>query len=454
MELALKEYMSEPTLSWYLDEWANTNYPIRKDDEEKWKALPEAQRHKISVALSRIEVIKKVEIEIPEADKKDAPVIFQALIKKKFSTRRLFGFFKPTEITSKIALEYVRERKKKVSAATTKRDVSALRSFFNTLEDIDAALAAKITGNPFESASIRVLLKGAEKRRAVRLSEFGEDAEERLIDALKSCRNPDMVRIIGLALSTGMRRGEILALRWWQIKEKYIQLEASGTKSEKDRRIFLPEESHAIIGGMERGEPQARLFKYTRNGFKSNWNRARLRAGLKTDTEALRVHDLRHEFISRMLEVIASPTALAAVVGGASVEHIRQQHIEPEKARIASESGIADEDGLRSGVGHEGERMTGHYATQIALTVAENAHKARKQAAGYPVVIETADGKTAAFCPDFGISKGADTEAEALEMLRRDIAERLRHDAPPTPSSPLKIARDFSGASVKLLLIG
>lgn len=453
MELALKEYMSEPTLSWYLDKWANTHYPIRKEGEE-WKALPEAKQHKISVALSRIEVIKKVEIEIPEADKKDAPVIFQELIKKKFSTRKQFGLFKPTEISSKIALEYVKERKKKVSAATAKRDVSTLRSFFNTLDDIDPALAAKITQNPFDSASIRKQLEGAEKRRAVRLSEFGEDAEERLIDALKSCRNPDMVRIIGLALSTGMRRGEILALRWWQIKEKYIQLEASGTKSEKDRRIFLPEESRAIIGGMERGEPQARLFKYTRNGFKSNWNRARLRAGLKTDTEALRVHDLRHEFISRMLEVIASPTALAAVVGGASVKHIRQQHIEPEKARIASESGIADEDGLRSGVGHEGERMTGHYATQIALTVAENAHKARKQASGYPVVIETEGGKTAAFCPDFGISAGADTEAEALEIVRREIAERLRHDAPPTPSSPLKIARDFSGASVKLLLIG
>lgn len=455
MELALKEYLSEPTLSWYLDQWANTNYPIRKDDDEKWKALPEAQRHKISVALSRIEVIKKVEIEIPESDQKDAPVIFQALIKKKFSTRKQFGLFKPTEITSKIALEYVKERKKKVSAATAKRDVSTLRSFFNTLDDIDPALAAKITQNPFDSASIRKQLDGAENRRAVRLSEFGEDAEQRLIDALIACRNPDMVRIIGLALSTGMRRGEILALRWWQIKEKYIQLEASGTKSEKDRRIFLPEESRAIIGGMERGEPQARLFKYTRNGFKSNWNRARLRAGLKTDTEALRVHDLRHEFISRMLVVIASPTALAAVVGGVSVEHLRRQHIEPEAKRKASENGITDEDGLRYGVGHEGERMTQHYSTQIALTVAENAHKARKQqAGGYPVVIETEDGKAAAYCPDFGISAGADTEAEAIENLRREISERIRKGEKPTPSSPLKIAREFSGASVQMLLIG
>lgn len=454
MELALKEYMSEPPLSWYLDKWAITHYPIRKEEEEKWKALPEAQRHKISVALSRIEVIKKVEIEIPEADKKDAPVIFQALIKKKFSTSKQFGFFKPTEITSKIALEYVRERKKTVAAATAKRDVSALRSFFNTLEDIDPALAAKIQQNPFESASIRKQFEGAEKRRAVRLSEFGDDAEERLIAALKACRNPAMGRIIGLALATGMRRGEILALRWWQIKERYIQLEATATKSEKDRRVPLSDEAKAILSAMERGEDTQRLFKYTRDGFKSNWERARKRAGMKTDAETLRLHDLRHEFISRMLEVIASPTALAAVAGGASVEHIRRQHIEPEKARLASEGGISDEEGLRLAVGHADARMTQHYATGIALTVAENAHKARKQAAGYPVVIESEDGKTAVFCPDFGLSAGADTEAEALEMLRREIAERLRHDAPPTPSSPLKIARDFSGASVKLLLIG
>lgn len=453
-EQALREYEREPTLSWYLDKWANTHYPIRKETNAEWDALTESQQHKISVALSRIEVVKKVEIELPEAQYANAPTIYQDLIKKKFSRRQKFGLFKPSEITPKLALEYVRERKKKVAAATAKRDVSMLRSFYNTLDDIDPALAAKITQNPFDSTSIRKELKDAEKRRAVRLSEFGEDAEERLIEALKSCRNPDMGRIICLALATGMRRGEILALRWWQIKEKYIQLEAKGTKSEKDRRVPLSEEARAILAGMERGEPQARLFKYTRDGFKSNWNRARLRAGLKTDTEALRIHDLRHEFASRMLEVIASPTALAAVIGGASVEHIRKQHIEPERARIAAENGIEDEHGLRLAAGWADERMTGHYATQIALTVAENAHKARKRASGYPVVIEAEGGKTAAFCPDFGISAGADTEAEALEIIRREIAERLSHDAPPTPSSPLKIARDFSGASVKLLLIG
>lgn len=452
-EQALREYEREPSLSWYLDQWANIHYPIPQDPAE-WAAMPEAIRHKIGVARSRVEVIKRVDVELPEAQYAAAPALFGPLIAAKFSRKKRFGLFKPSEITQKLALEYVRERKKTVAAATAKRDVSALRSFFNTLEDIDAALAAKLTENPFESASIRALLKGAEKRRAVRLSEFGEDAEERLIAALKACRNPAMGRIIGLALSTGMRRGEILALRWGQIKERYIQLAATATKSEKDRRVPLSDEAKAILASMERGDDAQRLFKYTRDGFKTNWQRARKRAGMKTDEETLRLHDLRHEFVSRMLEVIASPTALAAVVCGASVEHIRRQHIEPEKARIASEGSIYDEEGLRLAVGHADARMTQHYATGIAQTVADNAHKARKQAAGYPVVIETADGKTAAFCPDFGLSNGADTEAEALEMLRRDIAERLRHDAPPTPSSPLKIAREFSGASVKLLLIG
>lgn len=455
LDQALRAYEKEPSLSWYLDKWAKQHYPIRKEtNAEEWDALPEAQQHKISVALSRIEVIKKVEIEIPEEDKKDTPVIFQDLIKKKFSKRKSFGLFKPSEINPKIALEYVRERKKKVAKATAKRDVSMLRSFYNTLEDIDPALAEKITQNPFDTASIRKELKDAENRRAVRLSEFGEDAENRLIEALKACRNEDMSRIIGLALTTGMRRGEILALKWWQIKERYIQLEAKGTKSEKDRRVPLSDESRAILAGMERGEPQARLFKYTRNGFKSNWERVRVRAGLKTDTEALRIHDLRHEFISRMLVVIASPTALAAVVGGASVEHIRQQHIEPENARIAAESGITDEAGLRHVSGHVSERMTQHYATQIAVAVAENAQKALKGQAGYPIIIEEADGKAAAFSPDFGISAGADTEPEALEILTREISERIRKGEKPTPSSPLKIAREFSGAVVKLLLIG
>lgn len=451
-EQALSDYLREPSLSWYLDRWANIHYPIPTNPGE-WEAMPEAKRHKINVARSRIEVIKRVEIPLPEAQYSDAPVIFQTLIQNKFMRRKRFELFKPSEINTKIALEYVRERKKSVSAATTKRDVSALRSLFNNLDDIDPALAEKITQNPFESASIRKELKDAEKRRAVRLSEFGEDAEERLIAALQACRNPDMRRIIGLALSTGMRRGEILALCWWQIKERYIQLEATGTKSEKDRRVPLSDEARAILAAMERGEPQARLFKYTRDGFKSNWNRARERAGLKTDNEALRIHDLRHEFVSRMLEVIASPTALAAVVGGASVEHIKRQHIEPEKSRLVAESGIVDEDALRLAVGHSDARMTQHYATQIAQAVAENAHKARKKPAGYPVIIEAEDGKTGAYCPDFGISAGADSEAEALAIIRREIAERLRHEPPPPPSSPLKIARDFSGAVIKTLVI-
>lgn len=448
LELALREYAKEPSLDWFLGEWANLHYPLLPE------TASEALRHKTSVSRSRIEVAKRVEIEIPIQEMRDAPALFQGLIKQKFSKSTRFGLFKPTEITPKIAVDFVRARKKAVSAATAKRDVSMLRSFFNTIEDIDQMVAEKITQNPFDSAGIRKELKNCEVRRAVRISEFGDDAEQRLIAALEACRNPDMRRIIGLALTTGMRRGEILALCWWQVKEKYIQLEAKGTKNEKDRRVPLSEEARAILAGMDRGEDDKRLFKYTRDGFKSNWNRLRLRAGLKTDKEALRIHDLRHEFISRMLEVISSPTALAAVAGGVSVEHLKRQHIEPETKRKTSEDGITDEAALRQAVGHTDARMTQHYATQIAITVSENAQKARKQAAGYPVIVEEADGKAAAFCPDFGMSAGADTEAEAIENLRLAISEQIRHAGErPIPSSPLKIAREFSGAVIKTLLI-
>ena len=67
--------------------------------------------------------------------------------------------------------------------------------------------------NPFALAD-KTLVKGGERRRRRIISAAKEVA---LLVALRACRNIEMPLIFAVALSTGMRRAEVLGLLWSQI---------------------------------------------------------------------------------------------------------------------------------------------------------------------------------------------------------------------------------------------
>jgi integrase len=170
----------------------------------------------------------------------------------------------------------------------------------------------------------RLKLKAPSQRRERRLLN-GE--WERILEAARLCRNVSIEPIIRLALATGMRRGEILAVEDNQIDLGRRSLLIRKTKNGHARTIPLTAEAVCILEQLlgSRG----RLFPITKNGFRLAWERLRKRAKLID----FHFHDLRHEAISRFFELGLNPAEVALISGHRDIRQLfRYTH--PQRASI------------------------------------------------------------------------------------------------------------------------
>ena len=139
-----------------------------------------------------------------------------------------------------------------------------------------------------------------------------EDGEfERLEEASKQTKNPHIWSIIVFAIETGMRRGEILGLRWEHVdlnrRIAYLPL----TKNGSSREVPLSTKAAKVLTAQRQRNDTPSPFPVTPNGFRLAWDRLRRRAGLSD----LRFHDLRHEAISRFFELGLNIPEVAVISG-------------------------------------------------------------------------------------------------------------------------------------------
>jgi integrase len=172
------------------------------------------------------------------------------------------------------------------------------------------------TTTPFRIGDKAVIHFATEQPRRRRL-EAGE--EGRLIEHASS---PLMQALIIAALDSGLRRGELLALRWEHVNLTRCRLELPGTitKTGRDRvASFAPKGRLAGVLEMRRNDPTgeplpptAHVFGDEVGGrvkdFREQWRRTCDAAKVT----GLRFHDLRREFGSQLLET-----------PGVSVHHVR-----------------------------------------------------------------------------------------------------------------------------------
>jgi integrase len=112
-----------------------------------------------------------------------------------------------------------------------------------------------------------------------------------------------------LALATGMRRGELLAIEDNQINVERRSLLIRETKNGNSRTIPLTSEAIRVLAKCQRG--RGRLFPISANAFRLAWDHLRERA----DLGDLHFHDLRHEAISRFFELGLNPPEVALISG-------------------------------------------------------------------------------------------------------------------------------------------
>jgi len=143
---------------------------------------------------------------------------------------------------------------------------------------------------------------------------------------LEKGRNPVIKPIAMLAIATGLRRGELLKLRWNDIDFRNRTAKIRDTKNGSDRTIPLSNIAVNIINELDKSD--GAVFLITPNALRQGWSRACSRGQVTN----LRFHDLRHEAISRFFELGLSVPEVALISGHKDVRMLfRYTHLVPQQ---------------------------------------------------------------------------------------------------------------------------
>ena len=212
--------------------------------------------------------------------------------------------------------EYLRdERLKQVKSGTVHADLMMFRRVFKTAIH---KWGYGLPKNPVEYLQ----LPSPHKSRKRRLM---PSEKEHLLTAASSQRNIYIASIIEFAIETGMRRSEILKLRWCDVDLENGFASLYDTKNGEDRRVPLTKRCIEVLQSVPQTHEQ--VFPISATCLRLAWNRARNKAGI-TD---LRFHDLRHEAVSRFFEMGMSVPEVALISGHKDVRQLfRYTHLNPE----------------------------------------------------------------------------------------------------------------------------
>lgn len=137
-----------------------------------------------------------------------------------------------------------------------------------------------------------------------------------------------------LSMNTGLRRGELLALRWESVDFdlQLLTVEGGTAKSRQTRHVALNESATRLLKQwQEQDGGKQRVFDVT-TGFKSAWAPLLRRAMITK----FRWHDLRHHFASRLVQKGIPLNTVRDLLGHSSVGmSLRYAHLAPDQRREA-----------------------------------------------------------------------------------------------------------------------
>jgi len=267
------------------------------------------RREKVGSSKTLAEtVLKKRKVEIAENKfldiQRDSKIKFEEMAKtyleayskpNKRSSRRDEGIVKNLlpffggrylyEITPLDVENYKRKRKEQVATATVNRELACLKHIFNKAIEWDKAR---------ENPVIKVKFFGVKNKRTRYLE------KEEIKRLLSVCSEP-LKSIVTVALNTGMRKGEILNLKWRDIdfNQKIVYL--LETKSGEKREVPINEIVCNALLEM-RKHPNSPYVFCKEDGKPYHKVQYSFEKALKkAEIKDFRFHDLRHTFASHLV---------------------------------------------------------------------------------------------------------------------------------------------------------
>ena len=234
-----------------------------------------------------------------------------------------FGNKSLDEITELAVLAYVRKRE----------EVGARNNTVNS-ELIALRKILYLAKRGRYSIDDQIKWGNCQKPQEFRYRVISNEEQEKLMPELADHLKP----IVICALNTGMRRSEILSLKWKNIVGRQIILEARNTKTKKQRRISINSTLQQVFDIIKSRNGSEFIFSYggkKMNDVQTGFTNARKRA----EIEYIQFRDLRRTFATRLMRNGVGIYTISKLLGHASVTMTEKYlNWQPEDGAEAVES--------------------------------------------------------------------------------------------------------------------
>ena len=211
--------------------------------------------------------------------------------------------------------QYQKDRLEKVSVASVHAELSLIKRVLDT--------AIKQWGYGIVENVIKTMKYS--KGNVSRTRRLETDERDKILATAKLQRNDYICSVIEFAIETGMRRSEILKLKWQDINLETGFASLYDTKNGEDRKVPLTKRCIEVLNQLPRSHEH--VFPIAVTSLYQAWRRAVRKADIKD----LRFHDLRHEAVSRFFEMGMSVPEVALISGHKDVKQLfRYTHLNPE----------------------------------------------------------------------------------------------------------------------------
>jgi integrase len=291
-----------------------------KNDAEVWARQVEAsiERRDFSGSLvalktvTLIQMLERYEATVTPLKKGEASERYRLRVLRNHPIAR----HSLDKLTPAMVTIYRDDRLRSVSPSSVRRELAILQ---HCLEVAKNEWGVALQQNPV--SKIKTPAQGKARERRVTVEEL-----ERLRTALAKCRNGLLSNIVMFAIHTGMRRGEILSIRWSDINFDASTVHLADTKNGDARTVPLSSLALSALPTTDNHAADERVFPLSPNAVRLAWERLKHRAGIND----LHFHDLRHEAISRFFELGLSIPEVALISGHRDFKMLfRYTHLRP-----------------------------------------------------------------------------------------------------------------------------
>ncbi len=292
---------------------------IKRQDAQKALSIRKAQiaEGKFEIAQTRtpilFERLADRYIEYSKANKR-------AWQRDRQSIGHLFVHFQAktlSQVTPWLIEKYKTERKKVVKPSTINRELDTLRNMLNM-----AVVWKMVDSSPYKG--IKHFRVSNTNLRIVSEEEF-----QKLYEAASQTLRP----ILLTAVATGMRRGEILNLRWDDVNFKEGFIIVRDSKNYETRNIPMHPALEEVLLRLKAKRQSEYVFE-GRKTIKRAWENALRKSGISH----CRFHDLRHTFATRLIMKGVDLVTLQELMGHKDINMTkRYSHPTPEHKKQAVE---------------------------------------------------------------------------------------------------------------------